>query len=151
MALNVKVRFFKRKNTESEHLINFLLGEPRLCPPVPSVMPPVRRPGGRRQLPPTPSHPSSLALETLETLPTICVTHSPSTPGRREQSVQPPANFPQLEPSPSHCVSWPHSAYPGSGRLHSESSTSLNLSGPASVPVLGVSPSRMSHNTNQPR
>ena len=136
-----------------EYIIDILIskGEPRVCPPVPSVMPPVRRPGGRRQLPPTPSHPSSLALETLETLPTICVTHSPSTPGRREQSDQHPANFPQLEPSPSHCVSWPHSGYPGSGRLHTESNTSLNLSGPASVPVLGVSPSRMSHNTNHPR
>lgn len=127
----------------------YLTGEPRVCPPVPSQMPPARRPGGRRQLPPTPSHPSSLTLETLESLPTICVTHSPVTPGRREVAP-PPENFPRLEPSPSH-ASWPHSAYPGAGRVRSGSNTSLIIPAPASVPVLGVSPSRGSHKTHPPR
>ena len=116
------------------------LGEPRSCPPIPSHLPP--RSGGRRQLPPTPTHPSSLNLAHL---PTICITHSPATPGRKE--VEPPTNFPRLEPSPSHGQSsCPPSTFP----RRSDSLSSVHMV-PGSGPKLGVSPSRVSHLPNTPR
>ena len=90
--------------------------------------PPPPRPGGRRQLPPTPSHPSTLSLETI--LPTICITQSPSTPAR---NLALPTNFPRVEVSPSHSSCWSPSTF---------SLSSLLTAGPQTGPRLGVSPSR---------
>ena len=95
-------------------------------PPPRTGGPPPARPGGRRQLPPTPAHPSTLSLETL---PTICITHSPTSP----RNIPGPTNFPRLEISPSHSSTWSPSSY---------SLSSVVMTGSQSGPRLGASPSR---------
>ena len=93
----------------------------RFAPPLPSQFPT----RFRRQLPATPNHPSSLNIETL---PSICITHtsSPQTPHRKDH---PPTMFPRVDPSPSHSLAGVN-IVPGLV--------------PGSAPQLGVSPSRVS-------
>ena len=95
--------------------------QPRSAPSLPSQFPS----RFRRQLPATPNHPSSLNIETL---PSICITHTPS-PQTQHRSDHPPRMFPRVDPSPSHS--------PGEVNI---------VPGlvPGNAPQLGVSPSRMS-------